>query len=392
MRGGYTGRYLAAATLLLLLPTLVACGDSGRDGAIAWAPYEPTVAATPATPPPLAVGGMSKPPPLGSGPLTAEELQIYRPNELGVIPVLMYHVFVTDEAQMDQFTTTIDRFTSQLQWLYDHNFYVIPVESFVSDRITAPPGKHPVVLTFDDGSPGQFRLIPGADGTLVPDPLSAVGAMEAFFTAHPDFGRGGFFSVLPFNCFAMPAEPDQMPYCDQKLAWLAEHGYEVGNHTAGHQNLFDITDDAFAQEVGGAAVWVRDHVPTPANLGDVIAMPYGEYPDKEMHQEQRRMLREGFWLDGQEIRIRAAFMVGANPAESPSSTRWDPIFIPRIQTYDEVLDHWFTAFANGEVILYVSDGHPDTVVVPDPLPPRLDGELDPELIAAKGMQLVRYAP
>ena len=395
MRGKHTGHRLPLACLALLLPLLVACGEADGDQPIAWKEIEPTIEAPPTTPAspeaessipsppaaststPLAVGGNMMPAPQGSGRLTAEELQIYQPNELGVIPVLQYHVFVTDEAKMDPYTTTIDRFNAQLQWLYDHNFFLISMESLISDRIAPPPGKHPVVLTFDDASPGQFRLIAGSDGTLIPDPQSAVGAMEAFVAAHPDFGRGGFFAVLPANCFAMPAEPDQMPYCDQKLTWLAEHGYEVGNHTVGHQDLFDITDDAFAEQVGGAALWVREHVPAPGNLGDVIVMPYGNYPDKETHQEQRRMWREGFAYNGQDIRIRAAFMVGAEPTVSPSSTLWDPIFIPRIQTSDEVLDHWFTAFEDGSVILYVSDGHPGTVAIPNPLPGQLREEFDP---------------
>ena len=351
-----------------------------------------SIPAAPRATPPQAVGGSIMPAPQGSGRLTAEEVQIYQPNELGVIPVLQYHVFVTDESKMDPFTTTIDRFTAQLQWLYDHNFFLISMESFISNEIAAPPGKHPVVLTFDDASPGQFRLIPGKDGALVPDPLSAVGAMEAFIAIHPDFGRGGFFAVLPSNCFAMPAEPDQMPYCEQKLTWLAAHGYEIGNHTTGHQDLLDVTDEAFVEQVGGAVRWVSEHVAGPGNMGDVIVIPYGNYPDKETHQEQRRMLREGFSYDGQEIRIRAAFMVGAEPSPSPSSTLWDPVFIPRIQTSDEVLDHWFEAFASGSVILYVSDGHPGTVVLPAPLPSLLEAELDPGLIARQGKTLVNYHP
>ncbi len=351
-----------------------------------------SIPATPLATPPLGVGGSNAPALDGSGRLTAEEIQIYQPNELGVIPVLQYHVFVTDEAKMDSFTTTIDRFNAQLQWLYDHNFFLISMESFISNRITAPPGKHPVVFTFDDASPGQFRLIRGKDGTLVPDPLSAVGAMEAFIAIHPDFGRGGFFAVLPSNCFAMPAEPDQLPYCDRKLTWLSERGYEVGNHTVGHQDLRDVTDDVFAREVGGATLWVRDHVPAPGALGDVMVMPYGNYPDKETHQAQRLMMRDGFQHEGQRIRIRAAFMVGAEPSVAPSSTLWDPLFISRIQTSDEVLDHWFEAFSDGSVILYVSDGHPGTIVLPTPLPSELEAELDPDLIAGQGKKLVNYHP
>ena len=104
------------------------------------------------------------------------------------------------------------------------------------------------------------------------------------------------------------------------------------------------------------------------------------------------MMRDGFELDGRQIRIRAAFMVGAEPSVAPSSLLWDPIFISRIQTSDEVLDHWFEAFANGDVILYVSDGHPGTVVLPSPLPSQLEAELDPDLIAGLEKKLVIYHP
>jgi hypothetical protein len=47
---------------------------------------------------------------------------------------------------------------------------------------------------------------------------------------------------------------------------------------------------------------------------------------------------------------------------------------------------------SGEVILYTSDGDPDTISVPDPLPPLLEGELDPGLIAASNKTLIQYDP
>ncbi len=393
------GRSFTLTAILILASLLTACGSDGdTSNSGAWQTLTPTIespapeaASSGQAEMPPAMGDMI-PPDAPAQRLTTDQLLTFQPNELGVIPVLQYHVFVTDPKLVDDYTVTIETFNEHLQWLYDHDFYVIPMADFVRNAIDAPPGKHPVVLTFDDASAGQFRFIEGRDGTLVPDPDSAVGAMEAFFTKHPDFGRGGFFAVLPFNCFAEPTEPDQMPYCDQKLAWLTEHGYEVGNHTMGHQDLLDVSDEQFMSEIGGAVTWVSEHTPDEGNLGQVVVMPYGNYPDADMHQEQRRMMREGFEYDGAEVRIEAAFMVGANPAESPSSNLWDPIWIPRIQTSDAVLDHWFTAFEEGQVILYVSDGNTETVTVPDPLPPLLEGELDPNLISQSGKELIQYGP
>lgn len=388
---------LTVMLMMVLTSLLTACGSDGDSSdSGAWQTLTPTIE----SPLPEAAGQTEMPPAMGdmippAAPvprLTTDQLLTFQPNELGVIPVLQYHVFVTDPKLVDDYTVTIETFNTHLQWLYDHGFYVIPMADLVRDEIEAPPGKHPVVLTFDDGTAGQFRFIKGRDGTLVPDPDSAVGAMEAFFTKHPDFGRGGFFAVLPFNCFAEPDESAQMPYCDQKLAWLAEHGYEVGNHTMGHQDLLDVSDERFMSEIGGAAAWIDERVPDPGNLSQTVVMPYGNYPDADMHSAQRRMMREGFEYEGTEVRIEAALMVGADPAESPSSNLWDPIWIPRIQTSDEVIDHWFTAFEEGQVILYVSDGNMETVTIPDPLPPLLEGELDPDLISESGKELIQYGP
>ena len=124
----------------------------------------------------------------------------------------------------------------------------------------------------------------------------------------------------------------------------------------------------------------------------MLVMPYGNYPDRELHQEQRRMMREGIPYEGETYLLEAAFMVGAEPAPSPSSTEWDHIWIPRIQAFDEELERWLPEMENGGVILYASDGDPNTITVPDPLPGPLEGTLDPDLIAASGKTLIQYDP
>ena len=83
-----------------------------------------------------------------------------------------------------------------MQWLYDNNFHVVSVRDIVENTINAPAGKHPVALTFDDSTSGQFRYLIAADGSVTIDPDSGVGIMEAFYAQHPDFGRGGYFAVI----------------------------------------------------------------------------------------------------------------------------------------------------------------------------------------------------
>src|SRR5699024_6454243 len=140
---------------------------------------------------------------------------------------------------------------------YDNNFYITPLRDVVNNTIDIPAGKHPVVLSFDDGTSDQFRfelddngdLVTDDNGDPVLDPDTAVGILEAFYQEHPDFGRGGHFAPLIFNGFANP-DTAQEPYFEQKLHWLTDRGYEVGNHTRGHDDLSaDLSDEAFAASV-----------------------------------------------------------------------------------------------------------------------------------------------
>lgn len=326
-----------------------------------------------------------------AGTLSPEELKALHPNEIGVIPVMEYHVITTDPAkEADQFVRTIDHLREDLQFLYDHNFYVIPMRELVRNEITAPAGKHPVVLTFDDATASQFRWDKDANGTIALDQNTAIGILETFFAGHPDFGRGGFFAVLAYNCFSDDTPHNTMNDCTDKLAWMVKHGYEIGLHTLQHEDLRDVTDDEFQRQIGENVIWVDERVSGPGNMSRVLAMPFGNYPDRDMHQAQRRMMRDGFTYKGVHIKLEGALLVGANPTESPSSETFDPIFIARIQAFKESLDLWFPQFEQGTVSLYTSDGGPDTVWVPNVIPDDLAGQFSADRIVQSGKKLIRY--
>jgi peptidoglycan/xylan/chitin deacetylase (PgdA/CDA1 family) len=425
---------LALAAILVVAPALAACGGNDKQGAqIQWIPGTPPgeVAQNPQptpTEPPLPTNTATDTESATTAPsptkeaapaptataqqaaavtgrkLSAAELERYKPDELGRIPVLEYHVITTDASLEAQFVRTADDFRADLQWLYDHNFYVIPLRDLVEDQIKAPAGKHPVVLTFDDSTAGQFRYLFAADGTPSIDPDSAVGIMEDFYAAHPDFGRGGFFAVLPTenSCFAWQledTEEDQIGHCAEKLQWLVANGYEVGNHTLNHTDLYDVTDDKFAVEIGGAIDAIQKMAPDAT--ADILAIPYGDYP-KKGHEAQREMLRNGFEYKGREIHMLGALMVGSEPAVSPVSTDWDPLYIYRIQAWDKdaqkkdpknlgdaaSLTDWFDLFASDPDRLYTSDGDPNTITIPDQPPSSIAETFDET--KADGKEVVRY--
>ncbi|HWV23995.1 MAG TPA: polysaccharide deacetylase family protein, partial [Thermomicrobiales bacterium] len=415
-------RAWAMCALLVLVPLLTACGGSGKSDDVSWAAWSPdpteVVAVAPATDVPATLAPTNPPateipadapsaateipqvapttaPQVASvqtESLSPDELRTLQPNELGAVPVLMYHAFTSDPSLVAEFTRLSDDFRDDLQWLYDHDFHVITMRDLLDNRIDIPAGKHPVVLTFDDASPGQFLFVKDENGELVPGPTSAVGIMEAFFAEHPDFGHTAHFAIVPNYCFGLDTEYNTPDYCKQKLDYLVDHGYEIGNHTSWHDNLSELTTDGVAEEVGGAAVFIDEHVQGPANLSRVLTLPYGQRPDPETHPEASALLTDGFTYKGDDIRIEAEIEVSGGPAYSPSSAKWDPFAITRFNTDDASLNQWFPAFENGDVVLYTSDGNPDTITVPDPLPSSLEGQLDPGLIASQGYQLIQYDP
>ena len=411
-------RAFSLCILLVVVPLLAACtsNDAEHDGWVVWEPDATVVtsASTSTTPisSPVAMEAPSTPRARTSGSpgdtdftrqLTDAERKTYQPNELGLVPIPMYHAFVKDDQSksgangtggdaLDQWTRTLSEFRKELQWYYDHDFYVIPMRDYVENQMNVPAGKHPMVLTFDDASTRQAMWIKNKDGKIVADPESALGVMEDMYTRHPDFGRGGFFAVLLFNCFDNPGGPPEMADCAKKVNWLAEHGYEVGNHTYGHQDLTDITDDEFLYQVGKPILWFRQNVPATGDMSSVLTLPYGAYPDRDLHPTQWDYLINGFTYHGEAIRFEGILQVNGGPAVSPNNLKWDRYGIARFNTDPEVMSYWWKKIESGELTMYTSDGNPDIVTIPDPLPANISGQADTERGAKHGRTLIEYDP
>lgn len=394
---------LGILTVIVIVLTLVDVRnqDQSDSGRIVWLPGMPATVVNSSqkaeTPVPTSAPVIATLAPASTAAeLSPAQRVALQPNELGGIPVLMYHVISTEPPAVDDgYTRTVAAFKSDLQELYDRNYFVVPLADVVENQIKAPAGKHPVALTFDDGTAGQFRYLVAADGSVSIDPESAVGILESFFVAHPDFGRGGYFAVPSTMCFdwqGTTTEPDQTPFCAEKLKWLIDHGYEVGDHTVEHEDLLDLDDDAFEAAVGGG--WIGLQAIVPELVPSILAMPFGNYPDQDLHPEQREWMRSGFVYDGVEIRLQAALMVGANPAVSPASTEWDPLYVARIRAYDGELGstEWLDVLSGNPSLLYTSDGDPQTITIPTSLPSSLAETLDQSRLLQEGRQIVRYDP
>src|SRR5437773_12195249 len=106
-------------------------------------------------------------------------------NELGRLMILEYHKIDYPE---ERWTRTPENFRRDLETLYAKGYRLINLADLLDRRIATPAGTTPVVLTFDDSSPGQFRYIE-SNGSVQIDPKSGIGVLEAFIAEKPDFAR-----------------------------------------------------------------------------------------------------------------------------------------------------------------------------------------------------------
>ncbi len=265
-----------------------------------------------------------------------------RADELGAVPVLMYHqLLATPRGDYDQ---TPAQFRSELTQLYRSGYRTVTVADLVARRIDLPAGASPMVLTFDDSTASQYGELP--DGTV--DPVSAVGILLAVAKAHGD--------RHPVASFYVNAAPFRGK--DRYLAKLHALGMEIGEHTATHANLRQLDDTGVQRELVQGLAVITGQVP----VADVttMALPFGVDP------RNTALAYRGSW-SGHRYSFRAVLLVGANPAPSPYSRGFDALALPRIRSGRRTGDQAFTSTYWLPKLLknrYVSDGDPSVISFP----------------------------
>src|SRR5260370_15383644 len=202
-------------------------------------------------------------------------------NEVGRVMILEYHKVDYPE---DRWTRTPENFQHDLEELYARGYRLQSLNALLDGRIMVPAGTTPIVLTFDDSSPGQFRYVE-TNGVLEIDPKCAVGILEAFLREKPDFGRAATFYVLPGA--SKPNRLFNQPEHEgRKLQYLVSHGYEIGNHTLWHANLGKYDEAGVRPQIAGEQQWIQRYladykIPT-------LAPPHGVDPRAGRRARRRR--------------------------------------------------------------------------------------------------------
>jgi peptidoglycan/xylan/chitin deacetylase (PgdA/CDA1 family) len=301
------------------------------------------------------------------GTVTVDRAKEIGANELGRIPVLMYHLIGTGQSYL-----TPDQLRFHIALLRSHGFYPTTVKEMVEGTMEIPAGKTPVVLTFDDSSPGQYRILD--DGTLDPD--CAVGILQAEVARGDWAPKATFFPLLDVNpgniLFGQPE------LAQRKLQNLVKWGYEIGSHGMTHVDFSEATADQVRKELADSQAQLESLI---GNGYKVFALspPYGEYP------ADRTLLLSGEY-EGRTYAYQAVVMAWGESSPSPFSSEFDATHIPRItaaapESVRKLLKYW----NSHRQLLYISDGDPGTISFPKEAPAEL-GTLRVDL----GQRVVEY--
>lgn len=270
-------------------------------------------------------------------------------NELGQVPVLMYHQFKKDTGG-NRYDQTLAEFRKELRQLYDEGYYPVTARDFVTGEMDVPAGKHPVVLTFDDATVNQFYL----DDDGEPEKETAMRVLLDFAADKPDFPATATFFVTGGAFASQPGA----------LQWLVDNGFEVGNHSFGH-TPFNTVDGAGVQDelARGAAYIAEETGVAPATL----ALPLGIRPDDEKLAVRGKS-------GGTSYEHLGVFLVGAHPSQSPFDKDFTPAGIPRIRSQQRPGEDlqwesggWLQWLAEHPERRYTSDGMPEVVSFPEDL-------------------------
>ena len=282
---------------------------------------------------------------------TELDLDKIKPNELGDFMVLMYHEIGSPESEWRR---TPDNFRHDLEVLYEKGYRAVSLNDMLDGDIDLPPGTSPVVLTFDDSTKGQFNYLEN-NGDKKIDPDCAVAIMEEFYKENPDFGLAATFYIYYPNPFR------QQEYIEEKLNYLVDKGFEIGNHTHGHANLSRLGSKKVQQELAYHVRETQKYVPNYQVRS--LALPYGAYP-----QDNPELALKGSY-ESISYHNEAVLLVGANPAPSPFRENFDPSRLPRIrasemETEGVGLYDWLEYFEENPHRRHVSDGAPGYISAP----------------------------
>lgn len=288
----------------------------------------------------------------------------YAVNEVGRIPIMMYHGIedkMNDETEYtggnidsNGYHRTKEAFINDLEFYYKEGYRMIRLNDYVNGNINTEIGKSPIVLTFDDGLVNSIKVL-GLDsnGDIIIDPNCAVGILNAFKEKYPDYNVTATFFI---NGWLFR----QNNYNDKIITYLINNGYDIGNHSYNHVNFKEITSSKSEEEIGKMYELLSNYTDKYVNI---VALPFGS-PNKKTHSNFKHILSATY--NNKTYETISTLQVGWESDYSPFSTNFDKTFIKRIRAYDNNgkdfdIEYSFNRLKQNR---YISDGNVETVTIP----------------------------
>lgn len=335
---------------LATAPMASAKGVPGAPGRRASSPRPGPTTTARTSPGPAASPSPTRP----AAPPGAAELRKLHADELGLVPVVMYHRIVAKRRQ------SLDRTPAELRddliRMAKDGYVPVTAADFVNGKIDIPAGTHPVVLTFDDSSPDQLSF----DKSGRPTKDSAVGVLLDVARRHPRFRPVATMYVIASAPFQEGGH-GLLAHGRRALRWLVAHGFDVGNHTMHHIYFGSASRKEARTEIATAQQRLTDLAGTaPVTLaypGGIAPKPLG--------------IAAAGSVRGASYRLSGAFLSGANPSPSPYASGFPRYEIPRIRGQlkakdcdDMCLGSWLDRLKKKGSGRYTSDGDPAHIAYP----------------------------
>lgn len=277
------------------------------------------------------------------------DYQEIKPNEIGHIMVVMYHGI----KDVPPYHITEEQFLEQLQFMYDHNYRPISIRDYIDNNINIEAGYTPIVFTFDDGLKSTFSLVK-ENGELVPKKNTAIEILERFSKTHEGFESKATLYINGSTIFEGEGT------VEERLKWLVDHGYDVGNHTEHHSKLNKLSSREIMSEIGMVDQLIKNAIKDYKI--DSISYPFGIRPVKAL----RNLVAEGEYNE-----IGYNYVMGfregpSGPYYPPWHVKFDPYNVARARgSKGEIQDlGWFLEYYEKYPDKkYVSDGNPNRVSI-----------------------------
>lgn len=297
--------------------------------------------------------------------LTEEDYINNNVNELGEVPIMMYHgiynlansdtKYIGGNVDKDGYQRTKEAFINDLEFYYKNGYRMIRLTDYIDGNIDTELGYSPIILTFDDGLENCIKVT-GLDenGNIIIDPNSAVGILESFKKKYKDYNVTATF-------FINGAIFNQEEYNESILNWLVNNGYDVGNHTYTHVDFKKASINETQNEVGKVYELLDKYI--EGKYVNIIALPFGS-PYSIDNPNMEYIFNTNY--NNKNYNTKSALRVGWKASESPFHKEFNPKFLKRIRAYDNNgtdfdIDFNFKLLSKNR---YISDGFKDKVVIP----------------------------